>query len=136
MKKDREENQANLKKVFSVSHVWKNGRTKMQQPYLVREQQMLAMGHAFLCQRQNSLLLDEPSMGLAQSLSKRSLISSKISKNKGQRFLLIEQNANKALLAIADRGYAFGKQGKLVLTEQERTLSPLRRESAKAYLGG
>ena len=85
LKKDREENQANLKKVFSRSHVWKNGRTKMQQPYLVGNNKCLQWV-VHLCRRQNScfwmnLLWDWP-----QSLSKKSLISSKISKNKGQLF--------------------------------------------------
>ena len=51
-KENREENQANLKKVFTFPNVLKNGRTKMQPPFR-GEQQMLAMGRALMSTIQN-----------------------------------------------------------------------------------
>ena len=85
LKKDREENQANLKKVSPVSHVWKNGRIKMQQPYLVGNNKCLQWG-VHSCRRQKLCFWMNLLWDWLQSLSKKSLISSKISKNKGQRF--------------------------------------------------
>ena len=85
LKKNREENQANLKKSLHVSHVWKNGRTKMQQPYLVGNNKCLQWVVPS-CRRLKLLLLDEPSMGLAPIFIQEILISSKIFKNKEQPF--------------------------------------------------
>ena len=91
LKKDREENQANLKKVFSkFPTVWK---TKNQDAAtLSGGEQMLAMGRAFMS-TPKLLLLDEPSVGLVLIfMTKKSLISSRYPKTR-TTVLLIEQNA-------------------------------------------
>ena len=67
------------------------------------EQQMLAMGRA-LMSRPKLLLLDEPSMGLSPLMVDKIFeVIADISK-KGVSILLVEQNAQRALL-IADQAY-------------------------------
>ncbi|WP_293575297.1 ABC transporter ATP-binding protein [Phaeobacter sp.] len=61
------------------------------------EQQMLAMGRA-LMSRPETILLDEPSMGLAPQLVEQIFeIVKSINENEGVTFLLAEQNTNVAL---------------------------------------
>ncbi len=86
LKKDREENQANLKKVFSRFPRLEERKNQDAATLSGGEATNASNGSCTLCQRQNScfwmnLLWDWP-----QSLSKKSLILSKISKNKEQRF--------------------------------------------------
>ena len=96
------------------------------------EQQMLAMGRA-LMSRPRLLLLDEPSMGLAQLLVKEIFNIIKEINESGTTVLLVEQNANMAL-SIADKAYVL-ETGRIALagTAQELASSEAVR---KAYLGG
>ena len=68
-----------------------------------REQQMLAMGRA-LMSKPEMILLDEPSMGLSPIYVNEIFSLIQMIHDSGVTVLLVEQNANKALM-IADRAY-------------------------------
>ncbi|MBN2373154.1 ABC transporter ATP-binding protein [bacterium] len=95
------------------------------------EQQMLAIGRAFMS-RPKILLLDEPSMGLAPLVIKEIFSKIKALRDEGATILLVEQNA-KAALNIADRGYVI-ETGKVVFQETTEKLKE-NKEVQRAYLG-
>ena len=132
LKKDREENQANLKKVFSRFPRLEERKNQDVATLSGGEQQMLAMGRA-LMSTPKLLLLDEPSMGLAPIFIQEIFDIIQDIQKQGTTVLLIEQNANKAL-AIADRGYVL-ETGKVVLSGTGKELLASE-EVRKAYLGG
>lgn len=96
------------------------------------EQQMLAIGRAFMSGRK-IMLLDEPSMGLAPLLMLNVFEALKEINQEGTTILLVEQNARMAL-KFAQRGYVL-ESGNLVLEGPSAELleNP---EVKKAYLGG
>jgi branched-chain amino acid transport system ATP-binding protein len=96
------------------------------------EQQMLAIGRAFMSGRK-VMLLDEPSMGLAPLLMMSVFDALKEINAEGTTILLVEQNARLAL-QFAQRGYVL-ESGNLVLEGQSAELlaDP---NVKKAYLGG
>jgi branched-chain amino acid transport system ATP-binding protein len=97
------------------------------------EQQMLAVGRAFMSGRR-IMLLDEPSMGLAPLLMARVFDSLKeINRQEGTAILLVEQNARLAL-KFAQRAYLL-EHGEMLLSgpTDELMENP---EIKKAYLGG
>ena len=96
------------------------------------EQQMLAIGRAFMSGRK-IMLLDEPSMGLAPLLMLNVFDALKEINQEGTTILLVEQNARMAL-KFARRGYVL-ESGNVVLEGQSEDLleNP---EVKKAYLGG
>ncbi len=96
------------------------------------EQQMLAIGRAFMSGRR-MMLLDEPSMGLAPLLMMNVFDALKEINKEGTTILLVEQNARLAL-QFSQRGYVL-ETGKLVLEGPSAELlnNP---EVQKAYLGG
>ena len=132
LKKDREENQSNLKKVFSRFPRLEERKNQDAATLSGGEQQMLAMGRA-LMSTPKLLLLDEPSMGLAPIFIQEIFDIIQDIQKQGTTVLLIEQNANKAL-AIADRGYVL-ETGKVVLSGTGKELLASE-EVRKAYLGG
>ncbi len=95
------------------------------------EQQMLAVGRAYISGRK-IMLLDEPSMGLAPLLMLDMFNALKEINRSGTTILLVEQNARLAL-KFAMRGYVL-ENGRLVLEGKAADLlnSP---EVKKAYLG-
>ncbi len=95
------------------------------------EQQMLAVGRAYISGRK-IMLLDEPSMGLAPLLMLDLFASLKAINRLGTSILLVEQNARLAL-KFAQRGYVL-ENGRLVLQGNAADLldNP---EVKKAYLG-
>lgn len=95
------------------------------------EQQMLAIGRAFMSGRK-IMLLDEPSMGLAPLLMLNVFEALKELNQEGTTILLVEQNARLAL-QFAQRGYVL-ENGALVLqgSSKELLADP---EVKKAYLG-
>ena len=77
------------------------------------EQQMVAMGRA-LMSRPETILLDEPSMGLAPQLVEQIFeIVKSINENEGVTFLLAEQNTNVAL-RYSQYGYIL-ESGRVVM---------------------
>jgi len=77
------------------------------------EQQMCAVGRA-LMSRPETILLDEPSMGLAPQLVEQIFtIVKEINENEGVTFLLAEQNTNVAL-RFAHYGYIL-ESGRIVM---------------------
>lgn len=96
------------------------------------EQQMLAVGRAFMSGRK-IMLLDEPSMGLAPLLMLSMFDALKEINKSGTSILLVEQNARLAL-KFAQRGYVL-ENGHLVLEGASADLleNP---DVQKAYLGG
>lgn len=132
LRNNREENQANLKKIFSRFPRLEERKNQDAATLSGGEQQMLAMGRALMSQPK-LLLLDEPSMGLAPIFIQEIFDIIQDIQKQGTTVLLIEQNANKAL-AIADRGYVL-ETGKIVLTGTGEELLASD-EVRKAYLGG
>ena len=132
LKKNREENQANLKKVFSRFPRLEERKNQDAATLSGGEQQMLAMGRA-LMSTPKLLLLDEPSMGLAPIFIQEIFDIIQDIQKQGTTVLLIEQNANKAL-AISDHGYVL-ETGKIVLSGTGKELAASD-EVRKAYLGG
>ncbi|MGT2801442.1 ABC transporter ATP-binding protein [Streptococcus henryi] len=132
LNKNKEENKANLKKIFARFPRLEERKNQDAATLSGGEQQMLAMGRA-LMSKPKLLLLDEPSMGLAPIFIQEIFDIVQDIQKQGTTVLLIEQNANKAL-SIADRGYVL-ETGKIVLsgTGQELLASE---EVRKAYLGG
>lgn len=132
LKTNRDENQANLKKIFARFPRLEERKNQDAATLSGGEQQMLAMGRALMSQPK-LLLLDEPSMGLAPIFIQEIFDIIQDIQKQGTTVLLIEQNANKAL-SIADRGYVL-ETGKIVLsgTGQELLTSD---QVKKAYLGG
>lgn len=96
------------------------------------EQQMLAIGRAFMSGR-SIMLLDEPSMGLAPLMMMNVFDALKELNQEGTTILLVEQNARMAL-QFAQRGYVL-ENGNLVLegNSEELLANP---EVKNAYLGG
>jgi branched-chain amino acid transport system ATP-binding protein len=96
------------------------------------EQQMLAVGRAFMSGRK-IMLLDEPSMGLAPLLMVSVFDSLKEINREGTSILVVEQNARMAL-QFAGRGYVL-ENGRVVLEGRSEQLLANPRVK-KAYLGG
>lgn len=132
LKKDKDQNQKNLKRIFERFPRLEERKNQDAATLSGGEQQMLAMGRALMSQPK-LLLLDEPSMGLAPIFIQEIFDIIQDIQKQGTTVLLIEQNATKAL-SIADRGYVL-ETGKIVLsgTGQELLESD---EVRKAYLGG
>jgi branched-chain amino acid transport system ATP-binding protein len=95
------------------------------------EQQMLAVGRAFMSGRK-IMLLDEPSMGLAPLLMMSVFDSLKEINREGTTILIVEQNARMAL-QFAGRGYVL-ENGRVVLEGGSGELLANPRVK-KAYLG-
>lgn len=132
LRNNREENQANLKKIFARFPRLEERKNQDAATLSGGEQQMLAMGRALMSQPK-LLLLDEPSMGLAPIFIEEIFDIIQDIQKQGTTVLLIEQNANKAL-AIADRGYVL-ETGKVALSGTGKELLASE-EVKKAYLGG
>ena len=132
-RKDRDKIQADLKRVFEIFPRLDERREQKSGTLSGGEQQMLAIGRAFMSGRK-IMLLDEPSMGLAPLLMLNVFEALKeINREDATTILLVEQNARLAL-QFAGRGYVL-ESGNLVLEGSSKELleNP---EVKKAYLGG
>ena len=95
------------------------------------EQQMCAIGRALMA-RPKLLLLDEPSLGLAQIFVERIFEIVTTINEQGTSILLVEQNALMAL-DHATRGYVM-ETGKIVLSDSAEALKT-NEQVRKTYLG-
>jgi branched-chain amino acid transport system ATP-binding protein len=121
-----------LDSVFSIFPRLKERREQPSGTLSGGEQQMLAVGRAYMTGRK-MMLLDEPSMGLAPLLMLSMFDALNEINQAGTTILLVEQNARLAL-KFAQRGYVI-ENGEIVLSGTSEALlnDP---EVKKAYLGG
>jgi len=131
-RKDSEKIQEDLERVFSIFPRLEERKGQNSGTLSGGEQQMLAIGRAFMSGRR-IMLLDEPSMGLAPLLMLNVFNALKQLNEEGTTILLVEQNARMAL-QFAQRGYVL-ENGNLVLegSSDELLENP---EVKQAYLGG
>ena len=129
--KDGARIERDLERVLSIFPRLKERKTQKAGTLSGGEQQMLAIGRAFMSGRK-IMLLDEPSMGLAPLLMLSVFEALKELNQEGTTILLVEQNARLAL-QFARRGYVL-ENGSLVLEGNSSDLlaNP---EVKKAYLG-
>jgi len=121
-----------IHRVFSIFPRLQERQTQLAGTLSGGEQQMLAVGRAYMSGRE-MMLLDEPSMGLAPLLMLSMFEALKEINRTGTTILLVEQNARLAL-KFAQRGYVM-ENGHIVLEDESRAL----RENPQvktAYLGG
>ncbi len=131
-RKDSDAVARDMEKVFSIFPRLKERGKQMSGTLSGGEQQMLAVGRAFVSGRR-MMLLDEPSMGLAPILMISMFEALKEINRDGTTILLVEQNARLAL-NFAGRSYVI-ENGRIVLEGNSTDL--LRNEEVKkAYLGG
>jgi branched-chain amino acid transport system ATP-binding protein len=131
-RKDRERIEEDLDRVFNIFPRLNERKVQKSGTLSGGEQQMLAIGRAFMSGRK-IMLLDEPSMGLAPLLMMNVFEALKQLNKEGTTILLVEQNARMAL-QFARRGYVL-ENGNLVLqgSSEELLANP---EVKQAYLGG
>jgi branched-chain amino acid transport system ATP-binding protein len=131
-RKDKDQIQQDIKRVFSIFPRLEERYNQKSGTLSGGEQQMLAVGRAYMSGRK-VMLLDEPSMGLAPLLMMSMFDALKDINQEGTTILLVEQNARLAL-KFAQRGYVL-ESGHLVLEGPSDALleNP---EVKKAYLGG
>ncbi len=131
-RKDKENIRGDIDHVFTIFPRLKERESQFSGTLSGGEQQMLAVGRAYMSGRE-IMLLDEPSMGLAPLLMLSMFEALKEINRSGTTILLVEQNARLAL-KFAQRGYVI-ENGHLVLegSSQDLLNNP---EVKKAYLGG
>jgi branched-chain amino acid transport system ATP-binding protein len=132
-RKDKSGIARDIERVFSIFTRLEERKTQKAGTMSGGEQQMLAVGRAFMAGRR-LMLLDEPSMGLSPLLMMRVFESLKeINQSEGTAVLLVEQNARLAL-KFASRGYVL-ETGDLVIDGPSKKLLA-DEQIQKAYLGG
>jgi branched-chain amino acid transport system ATP-binding protein len=131
-RKDKTAIQRDIDRVFAIFTRLDERKTQKSGTLSGGEQQMLAVGRAFVSGRE-LMLLDEPSMGLAPLLMKRVFEALREINDEGTTILLVEQNARMAL-QFADKAYVL-ENGRIVRQGDSKQLldDP---EVKKAYLGG
>ena len=122
---------ADLDMVFDLFPRLKERRRQLAGTLSGGEQQMVAMGRA-LMSHPNTILMDEPSMGVSPKLVKEIFAIIRKLHAEGITVLLVEQNAKMAL-SIADRAYVL-ETGSITMEGDAKDL--LHDEKVrKAYLG-
>ena len=131
-RKNGPEIERDLERVFSIFPRLDERKEQKSGTLSGGEQQMLAVGRAFMSARK-MMLLDEPSMGLAPLLMLGVFDALKQINKEGTTILLVEQNARMAL-KFAQRGYVL-ETGSIVLEGDSEELME-HPEVKRAYLGG
>ena len=131
-RRDKEQIARDIEQVFSIFPRLKERISQMSGTLSGGEQQMLAVGRAYMSGRK-LMLLDEPSMGLAPLLMLSMFEALKEINREGTTILLVEQNARLAL-KFASRAYVL-ENGHMALEgpSEDLLINP---EVKKAYLGG
>jgi branched-chain amino acid transport system ATP-binding protein len=131
-RRDKDRIARDIEQVYTIFPRLKEREIQMAGTLSGGEQQMLAVGRAYMSGRK-LMLLDEPSMGLAPLLMLSMFDALKKINREGTTILLVEQNARLAL-KFAQRAYVL-ENGRLVLAGPSQDLlnNP---EVKKAYLGG
>lgn len=130
-RKDSDQIEPDYERVFSLFPRLADRKHQRGDTLSGGEQQMLAMGRAFMT-GVRFILLDEPSMGLAPLLMQELFRVLKQLNEAGTTILLVEQNAHLAL-KYAHRAYVM-EAGRIVLQGDAKTLAE-DAEVKKAYLG-
>jgi branched-chain amino acid transport system ATP-binding protein len=131
-RKDKDGVERDIRRVFDIFERLDERKWQKAGTLSGGEQQMLAVGRAFVSGRK-VMLLDEPSMGLAPLLMMRVFDSLREINNEGTAILLVEQNARMAL-QFAQRAYLL--ENGTIVTEGPTNLLLDDPEVKKAYLGG
>lgn len=131
-RKNGDDIERDMERVFAIFPRLDERKTQKAGTLSGGEQQMLAVGRAFMSGRK-LMLLDEPSMGLAPLLMLGVFDALKEINEEGTTILLVEQNARMAL-KFAQRGYVL-ETGSIVVegSSDELLENP---EVKRAYLGG
>ncbi len=131
-RKDKPAIEKDLQRMFDLFPRLYERRSQKAETLSGGEQQMLAVGRAFVSGRK-MMLLDEPSMGLAPVLMLSMFAALKEINAEGTTILLVEQNARMAL-QFSQRGYLLAN-GDLIMEGDSKDLleNP---EVQKVYLGG
>jgi branched-chain amino acid transport system ATP-binding protein len=132
LRKNRKEIEEDLETIYRYFPVLKKRNRQLAGSLSGGEQQMVAMGRAFMS-RPKLLLLDEPSLGLAPLVvAEIGRIIQKINRS-GVSIVLVEQNARMAF-NLSQRVYVL-ELGRIALTGASSVLLHDERVR-KAYLGG
>jgi branched-chain amino acid transport system ATP-binding protein len=131
LRRDKDEIAHDLDKVYALFPILKERSRQQASTLSGGQQQMLAIGRA-LMGRPSLLLLDEPSVGIAQRLKIEIFQAIRMIKEAGTAVLLVEQDA-RTTLAVAERIYVL-EHGRFVRQGRARELAD-DDEIRKVYLG-
>jgi branched-chain amino acid transport system ATP-binding protein len=128
---DRQEIEKSMKEVYTLFPVLDQRKRQVSKPLSGGEQQMLAIGRAFMA-NPRLLLVDEVSTGLMPIFVDKVFDALSELNRRGVSILLVEQNARKSLSTMS-RGYVL-ETGRISLegSSEELKSNP---EVQKAYLG-
>lgn len=113
------ENRQRMETIMGVFPVLKDRMRQMGGTLSGGEQQMLAVGRAYMA-KPKILMLDEPSLGLAPLFIQEIFRMIQAIRDMGVTILLVEQNARMAL-KISDRGYVI-ESGEIVHADKSSNL--------------
>ncbi len=130
-RKDKRQIQKDFERVFALFPRLSNRKSQRAELLSGGEQQMLAIGRAFMS-GVGFILLDEPSMGLSPRLMGELFQVLKELNESGMTMIVVEQNARMAL-KYANRAYVL-EAGQIVLEGEANALLN-DSEIQKAYLG-